>query len=274
MADEVEYFLEGVTSPVHRFKLGERTIEYWAPETTTDRILIAHDGQCVFDPRSAKKLTTWELVQNSIKVSKELNVTPPLIIGIWHQGQVGDSVARGLDLSPDSYFKSGIPLFPKNGPFDVNATKGDQYLSEIFTSYLPEVLGRTNATYSAEKTAMIGASRGALSTLYALKNHSGSFHTALAHSTHWTIGKYPLVELTIAGLPDPGKHKIWMAHGTEGFDSEYGEFQDHAHKLLLEKGYSFDRDLSFTLYQGDAHTEAAWATQAADSLRFWITKSL
>jgi len=121
---------------------------------------------------------------------------------------------------------------------------------------------------------MIGASRGGLSTLYALKDHSEKFHTALAHSTHWTIGKYPLVELTIAGLPDPGKHKIWMAHGTQGFDSEYGEFQDHAHKLLLEKGYSFDSDLSFTKYEGHAHTEAAWATQAADSLRFWINKSL
>jgi len=44
--------------------------------------------------------------------------------------------------------------------------------------------------------------------------------------------------------------------------------------LLIEKGYSFDRDLSFTLYEGAAHTEAAWATQALDSLRFWINKSL
>jgi hypothetical protein len=65
-----------------------------------------------------------------------------------------------------------------------------------------------------------------------------------------------------------------MAHGTEGFDSEYGEYQDHAHKLLLEKGYSFDSDLSFTKYEGHAHTEAAWATQSSDSLRYWINKSL
>lgn len=274
MTSEIEYFIEGVSSPVHRFNLGERTIEYWAPETPTDRILIAHDGQCIFDTKVAKKSTTWELVQNSIKVAAELNVTPPLIIGIWHQGQVGDSVARGLDLSPDSYFKSGIPLFPKNGPFDIQATKGDQYLNEIFNSYLPEVLSRTKAAYSPEKTAMIGASRGGLSTLYALKDHSDKFHTALVHSTHWTIGKYPLVELTVAGLPNPGKHKIWMAHGTEGFDSEYGEFQDHAHKLLIEKGYSFENDLAFTKYQGHAHTESAWASQAGDSLRFWITKSL
>jgi hypothetical protein len=145
MNGEIEYFLEGVNSPVRRFKLGERTIEYWVPEIATDRILIAHDGQCIFDTRVAKKATTWQLVQNSIKVAAELDVTPPLIIGIWHQGEVGDSVARGLDLSPDSYFKSGIPLFPKNGPFDVNATKGDQYLNEIFETYLPEVLSRTNA---------------------------------------------------------------------------------------------------------------------------------
>ena len=274
MNGEIEYFIEGVSSPVRRFNIGERTIEYWAPETATDRILIAHDGQCIFDTRTAKNSTTWELVQNSIKVAAELDVTPPLIIGVWHQGQVGDSVARGLDLSPDSYFKPGIPLFPKNGPFDINATKGDVYLNEIFTSYLPEVLSRTNAAYSPERTAMIGASRGGLSTLYALKDHSEKFHSALAHSTHWAIGKYPLVDLTIAGLPEPGKHKIWMAHGTQGFDSEYGEFQDHAHQLLLDKGYSFDRDLAFTLYEGAAHTESAWAAQVGDSLRFWINKSL
>jgi GDP-D-mannose dehydratase len=53
-----------------------------------------------------------------------------------------------------------------------------------------------------------------------------------------------------------------------------GQDGSYLAELLLEKGYSFDRDLSFTLYQGAAHTEAAWATQAADSLRFWITKSL
>ena len=87
MASEIEYFIEGVSSPVHRFSLGERTIEYWAPEAATDRILIAHDGQCIFDTKVAKKATTWELVQNSIRVAAELNVTPPLIIGIWHQDQ-------------------------------------------------------------------------------------------------------------------------------------------------------------------------------------------
>lgn len=274
MSDETEYFIDGVETPVRRFKIGERTIEYWAPEVNTERVLIAHDGQCIFDKRVAKNASTWRLVENSLEIARELEIAPPLVIGIWHQGQVGDSVARGLDLSPESYFKSGIPLFPKNGPFDINAVKGDRYLNEIFKSYLPEVLRRTNATYSPQLTAMIGASRGGLSTLYALKDHSEEFETALVHSTHWTIGKFPLVDLTIAGLPEPGKHKIWMAHGTEGFDSEYGEFQDHAHELLLTKGYSFEKDLSFNLYVGDAHTESAWAKQSQDSLRFWITKSL
>ena len=65
-----------------------------------------------------------------------------------------------------------------------------------------------------------------------------------------------------------------MAHGTQGFDSEYGEYQEHAHKLLLEKGYSFENDLAFTLYEGAAHTESAWAAQAGDSIGFWINKSL
>lgn len=274
MTNEIEYFIEGVSTPVRRFKIGERTIEYWAPDEKTDRVLIAHDGQCIFDKRTAKGSNTWRLVENSLTLSKELGVVPPLIIGIWHQGQVGDSVLRGIDLSPESYFKSGIPLFPKNGPFDINAIRGDFYLDQIFDSYLPEVLARTRANYEPKLTAMIGASRGALSTLYALKRHADKFETALAHSTHWTIGKFPLVDLTIAGLPNPGIHKIWMAHGTEGFDSEYGDFQNYAHEKLLNRGYSFDRDLAFTLYKGGAHTEADWADQSLDSLRFWITKSL
>lgn len=274
MKNEIEYFIGGVKTPVRRFNVGERTIEYWTPDAKAERILIAHDGQCIFDKRTAKNSNTWELVQNSLAIAEELKITPPLIIGVWHQGKVGDSAARAIDLSPESYFKSGITLTPKNGPQDLNAIRGDDYLNQIFDSYLPEVLRRTNASYSPRMTAMIGASRGALSTLYALKSHGNKFHTAIAHSTHWTIGRLPLVDLTVSGLPKPGQHRIWMAHGTEGLDSEYSEYQDYAHKLLLEKGYSFDRDMEFTLYKGAAHTESAWATQSIDSLKYWMKEWL
>lgn len=266
------YKLEGIDNTVHRVRFGDRVVEFWYSGTPTSNVLIAHDGQCIFDRAVAKAETTWELAQTATKVSANLGIEPPVIIAIWHQGKVGDSVARGLDLSPDEYFKSGIELFPKNGPFDVGAIRGDEYLHNIFNLYVPAILNSIGIESSPRDIAMIGASRGGLSTLYALRKHSHQFETALVHSTHWPIGREALVKLTIDGVADPGRHAIWMAHGTEGFDSEYGSYQDLANTLLKNRGYVFGEDALFTIYPSHAHTEADWAVQAADSLKFWLEK--
>ena len=267
------YNLPGVDGVVSRVSIGSRILEYWGGGSNTDKLLIAHDGQCIFDSKSAKRNTTWKLAENATRVSAELNTSVPLIIAVWHQGEVGDSVSRGLDLSPEDYFKSGIKLFPKNGPFDVSVVAGNKYLRQIFEDFVPIICKATNTEVTPEKTAMIGASRGALSTLYALSKHPEKFHTAIAHSTHWTIGRNPLVKLTIENLPSPGRHRIWMSHGTLGFDSEYEPFQKYAHELLMEKGYVENKDFEFTLYPGHAHDEVAWAKQSLESLRNWLNKT-
>jgi len=268
----LSYHIPGVSGAVTRVKFGERIVEYWRNSERTDKVLIAHDGQCIFDTRTAKRNTTWKLAESATQIARDFKTTPPLIIAIWHKGEVGDSVSRGLDLSPEDYFKSGLELFPKNGPFDVSAVQGNHYLSEIFENFVPTIVSETRSHWTAEKTAMIGASRGALSTLYALSRHSDKFSVVLAHSTHWPIGKNSLVEMTIKNLPEPGKHFIWMAHGSEGFDSEYGPYQQYAHQLLLEKGFRMREDFSFTYYPGAAHDEDSWSKQAPDSLRNWFEK--
>jgi len=266
------YEIPSVEGLVTRVKFGNRVVEYWGGGANSKNLLIAHDGQCIFDVRTAKRNTTWQLAENASNIAREFNSPNPLIIAIWHQGEVGDSVSRGLDLSPEDYFKSGIQLFPKNGPFDLNAVEGNKYLREIFEIYLPAILSKTRTEATPERTAMIGASRGALSTLYALSKFPEKFHTALAHSTHWPIGGNPLVKLTIENLPKPGFHTIWMAHGTEGFDSEYEPFQNYAHQLLAKRGYVIGKDFTFNMYPGAGHTEAAWAEQSRDSLRNWFKK--
>ncbi|MEN9293665.1 MAG: hypothetical protein RIT31_430 [Actinomycetota bacterium] len=266
------YPVPGVQGLVTRVRFGDRIVEYWGGGKDSNKTLIAHDGQCIFDKKTAKRNTTWELAESSTAVAKELKTSTPLIIAIWHQGEVGDSVARGLDLSPEDYFKSGMELFPKNGPFDISAVEGNKYLRDIFEVYVPRIAKETKTQSSPEGTAMIGASRGALSTLYALNKYPDRFHTALAHSTHWPIGRNPLVKLTIENLPAPGTHTIWMSHGTLGFDAEYQPFQDYAHELLTERGFVVGRDYTFTLYRDAGHNEAAWAVQAKDSLRNWFKK--
>lgn len=255
-----------------RVEFGNRIVEYWGGSQKTDTVLIAHDGQCIFDSRVAKKNKTWRLAQATSKLASSFGVPAPLIIGIWHQGEVGDSVARGIDLSPEDFFKSGITLFPKNGPFDVQAINGNLYLNQIFEEILPKIAESTQTNWVPEKTAMIGASRGALATLYSLSKHSAKFHTALAHSPHWPIGREPLVNMTIESLPMPGKHWIWMSHGDKGFDEEYEPFQTLANQLLIERGFRENIDFKFTHFPGSDHNEESWAKQASESLRFWFKK--
>jgi predicted alpha/beta superfamily hydrolase len=268
-----KYSIPEVSGQVTRVTFGTRVVEFWGGGRDCDKLLIAHDGQCIFDTRTAKKNTTWRLAEHASLIAKEFDSPPPLIVAIWHQGEVGDSVSRGLDLSPEDYFKSGMNLYPKNGPFDVSAVEGNKYLKEIFEIFVPAILEATQTRTTPEKSAMIGASRGALSTLYALSKYPHKFHTALAHSTHWPIGRNPLVKMTIENLPSSGQHQIWMSHGSEGFDAEYGPFQDYAHELLEERGYRHNKDFYFTFYPGAAHTEAAWAIQSVDSLRNWFQKT-
>lgn len=266
------YQIPNVSGEITRVEFGTRIVEFWGGGEDSDKLLIAHDGQCVFDVKTAKRNTTWQLAENAQFISNQFKSAPPLIVAIWHQGEVGDSVSRGLDLSPEDYFKSGMQLFPKNGPFDVSRVQGNKYLQEIFEIYVPSILNATKTRTTPAKTAMIGASRGALSTLYALSRFPNHFSTALAHSTHWPIGRDPLVKMTIENLPPPGKHRIWMSHGSEGFDAEYEPFQNYAHELLIQKGYSQERDFFFSFYPGAAHEEAAWAIQSIDSLRNWFEK--
>ena len=272
MEEILKYELKGINEPITRVKFGERIVEFWGGGKKTDKLLIAHDGQCIFDSRVAKNNNTWKLAENASLVAEDLNVTKPLIIAIWHRGNVGDSVSRGIDLSPEDYFKSGIQLFPKNGPFDLNAIQGNKYLQEIFELIVPKVLKMTNSVVIPKRTAMIGASRGALCTLYALSRYPQHFYTAIAHSTHWPIGGNSLVKLTIDDLPTPNEHRIWMSHGTLGFDAEYEPFQNYANDLLKQKGYERDVDYFFTLYPQFGHTESDWAKQAGDSLRNWFQK--
>lgn len=266
------YQIPNVSGEITRVEFGTRIVEFWGGGEDSDKLLIAHDGQCVFDVKTAKRNTTWQLAENAQFISNQFKSAPPLIVAIWHQGEVGDSVSRGLDLSPEDYFKSGMQLFPKNGPFDVSKVEGNKYLQEIFEIYVPSILDATKTRTTPAKTAMIGASRGALSTLYALSRFPNHFSTALAHSTHWPIGRDPLVKMTIENLPPPGEHRIWMSHGSEGFDAEYEPFQNYAHELLIQKGYSQERDFFFSFYPGAAHDEASWAIQSIDSLRNWFEK--
>lgn len=238
MMQEIKRFqVRGVPGEVTRVQFGLRTVDYWLPKGGTDRLLIAHDGQNVFDGRSSThRGQTWQMAQSAIRVSRDLGIAPPVIIGIWHSGTKDNPLGRMKDLTPEKYIPAIAPGIP------------------------------------ASQTAMIGSSMGGLATLYAVAQMPQSFTTALALSAHWPFGGNELVERTIKELPAPTTHKIWMSHGAKGLDSAYAPFQQLAVKLMHERGY---RTNNFTsrVYPRSGHNERSWAKYLDQPLSFWLSET-
>ena len=77
------YQVRGVPGEVSRVNFAGRTVDYWIPRGTTQHLLIAHDGQNVFDGKtSTHRRSTWEMAQSAIRVSEQLGITPPAIIAV------------------------------------------------------------------------------------------------------------------------------------------------------------------------------------------------
>ena len=209
MMQEIKRFqVRGVPGEVVRLKFGARTVDYWKPQKGSDKLLIAHDGQNVFDGKSSThRGQTWEMAQSAIRVSRELGISTPSIIGVWHSSTKENPWGRGKDLVPEKYFREGIEVHNDFAKIleDKSVLQSDSYFREIFETIVPTL----EPEIDPKNTAMIGSSMGALATLYAVAQMPEKFTTALALSPHWPFGANALVEKTINSLPVPGTHKVW-----------------------------------------------------------------
>lgn len=260
------YQVRRVPGVVKRAEIAGRTVDFWSPARPS-HLLIAHDGQNVFDPRTATRRNTWRMAQNAIKVFEEHGLTPPAIIAIFHSGSKSDIHGRAKDLSPQGAFEKGIQPLMKT-ELQVGDLRGDDYQKLIAEQIVPTVTSFLNFTPNFSETAMIGSSMGGLATLNALTLRPEFFKTALAFSPHWVLGGKPLVEHILKELPKPGSHKIWMSRGDRKLDSNYKPDQDHADKLMRELGWR--SDYRSTVFNKAAHNERAWAKQVDDAFRFWL----
>ena len=266
------YQVRGVPGEVSRVNFAGRTVDYWIPRGTTQHLLIAHDGQNVFDGKtSTHRRSTWEMAQSAIRVCEHLGTTPPAIIAIWHGGSKQDEHGRAKDLSPQRFFQEDVVVNSANVvKADLAQLRGDQYLNMIFDQIVPEILSAYELEIPVSNRAMIGSSMGALSTLYAGIQCPDQMSALLALSPHWTIGGNRLVERTIEELPSPGTHKIWMSRGTKSLDADYKPFQEYADRLMKEKGYRIGHDFVTKVYEKSSHNERSWASYLDQVMKFWL----
>lgn len=265
--------VRGIPGEVTRADFKGRIVDFWAPEGGSDSILIAHDGQNIFDPRTATHLRqTWKLTQNAIRVSKDAQRKPPLIIGVFHSSTKSDPYGRIKDLSPEDAFASGIQPANPISDLKVNDLRGNQYLSQIFDEILPTIAAKTDTLISPQRVAMLGSSMGGLATLYAFAKYQDRFHTALSFSNHWILAGDPLVDFLINNLPNPAERRLWMSRGTKGLDAQYETLQSKADEMLHNLGW--DHNFVTKVYHRTGHNERSWASYVDEALRFWLVKPI
>ena len=260
--------IRGAPGNVSRTSFDGRIVDFWSPENPT-HLIIAHDGQNIFDKKSATMGQTWELAQSAIRVSEDFNITPPAIIGDFHSSTKKDSFGRIKDLAPQKPFLGGVTTL---GPSKVELSelRGDKYLAQIAQQNIPTISKMIGLEPSCDKTALIGSSMGGLATLYGVGQYPELYGTALAFSPHWVIGGNPLVDALIDGLPELRTHKLWMSRGTKGLDRSYTPYQDYADMRAEELGWKVGHNFSTKVYDRTGHNERSWRKYLDEAIRFWM----
>ena len=263
---EIKRFqIRGVPGEVVRTRFQERIVDYWAPRGGSEHLLIAHDGQNVFDgTTSTHRRQTWKMAQSAIDVANQLGIKPPTIIAVWHSATKDNPWGRAKDLAPEKFFTSGSFVDPRWTISDPKVTlHSDEYLKQIFDEIVPAIVG----AHATEKTAVIGSSMGGLATLYAAIQHPDKFKTALALSPHWIISDQEFARSMVDALPLT--HKIWMSRGDKGLDKEYPPLQSYVDSLMRARG--FTSNFESKVYKRSGHNERSWAKYLNDPLRFWLS---
>lgn len=270
---EIKRFqVRGIPGSVTRTDFSGRTVDFWGPRGGSSFLLIAHDGQNVFDPRTATSFgQTWKMAQTAIRVFREFHLQPPTIIGVFHSASKSDPWGRIKDLTPESALKNGIISIQQENSaplFGLDELRGDRYLDEIFQNVVPTISKKLGISPSSEKTAMIGSSMGGLATLNSFSRYSDAFKTCLAFSPHWVLAGNPLVDYLISQLPNPKNRKLWMSRGTKGLDKSYEQFQDYADELARNAGWT--HNMRSLVYHRTGHNERSWSSYLDEAIRFWL----
>ena len=265
MQEIKRYQIRGVPGEVVRTRFDDRIVDYWTPRGGSDHLLIAHDGQNVFDgTTSTHRRQTWKMAQSAIDVAQEQRIKPPAIIAVWHSSTKANPWGRAKDLAPQKFFTADTYVDPRWAIKDKTvALHSDAYLNLIFDQIVPAIHGQI----TPEKTAVIGSSMGGLATLYAAIQHPEKFTTALALSPHWVISDENFARSMVEALPL--SHKIWMSRGDKGLDKEYPPLQNYVDSLMRSRGFTTNYESK--VYKRSGHNERSWAKYLHDPLRFWLS---
>ncbi|MCA2977850.1 MAG: alpha/beta hydrolase [Myxococcaceae bacterium] len=224
-------------------------------ENTSARapVVYLHDGQNLFDARTAFGGTEWQVDETMNRAASDGTIAEAIVVGPENAGS-----ARLDEYTPTSTAMYG-------------GGRGALYLRFLVEELKP-IIDRDFRTRPGRAfTAIMGSSLGGLSSTFAGVTRPETFGLvgALSPSTWWD-GRWILG--SVAGLrPTPDRPlKVYVDSGNAGASMDDVANTAQLAQAFRDRGYADEVTLKYVVQSGATHSERHWAERLPGALRFLL----
>jgi len=227
-------------------------------------VVYMHDGQNLFDPATSFAGVDWDVGGTMSRLIAAGAVREAIVVGIWN------TPLRDREYMPERPLAMPRAAEIRRDLVEDEPLLSDAYLRFLTTELKPVIDAAYRTAPGRADTFILGASLGALISLYALTEHPRIFGGAGCLSPHWPAGEGIIIDYLEGALPSPEGHRLYFDHGTEGIDAEYGSYQRWVDEVMQAAGYVEGRDWMTRVFPGAEHSEAAWRERVHLPLTFLL----
>ena len=255
-----------------------RDVAVWLPEGyqtgDTCDVLYMHDGNMLFDATTTWNRQEWQvdvMMDSLINAGKIRNC---IVVGSYNSDD------RLYEYFPDKAWQH-VAVQDRKGT-GMEKFHGDDYLKFIVEELKPFIDKRYKPLTTREHTFMMGSSMGGLISLYALCEYPQVFGGVACLSSHLSFAKLrngidgeawaaAFREYVSQHLQEANGSLIYMDHGTEDFDADYGTYQTLLDKAITALGWD-EQHYKTLVFDGHGHNETCWAKRLDQPLLFLLGK--
>ena len=255
-----------------------RDVVVWLPESYHNGdscdVMYMHDGNMLFDATTTWNGQEWRVDEVMDSLIHAGTIRPCIVVGIYNTDD------RLTEYFPTKTWQHVAEADRKKAKID--QLTADAYLRFIVEELKPFIDNRYQPLTTREHTFMMGSSMGGLISLYALCEYPQVFGGVACLSSHLSMAHLPngvhgdawatgFRDYVSQHLPEANGSLIYMDHGTEDFDADYGPYQEQLDSVIAAKGWDKGHYLSL-VFSGHGHNETYWASRLHEPLRFLLKK--
>jgi len=216
-------------------------------------VVYMHDGQNLFDPRTAFGGTAWAVDRTMNAGAEDATVREAIVVGIENTSARMDEYTPSRDATR---MAGGL---------------GARYLRFVVDELKPLIDTSFRTLPGREHTVLAGSSLGGLITAYAGVHHASVFgHLGIFSPSTWWDNRMILAEVRSLSSAAVRPLRVYIDSGDSGPSADdRANTAEHA-AAWRALGYRDGESLQYVVEPGGAHNEAAWARRLPGAMRFLL----